>query len=221
LVELRKKLGYTQDKFGALMGVPMKTYQNWERGIGEPQASTLAKLIDLTNVNLTWLLIGKGLMFGNETKNGDNEAIWADDKPDLIPVLCKIQAGPNGRFNDEKPLFYLPRPHGVIEKPLYGFEVIGDSMYPAYKPGDIVFATPTKQPRTGEDHIVQLSWGELVLKRIQVIAADRLRLMSINTAYEPMLVPKEEILALAMVVESRWGKNVKADKIEPDIIKKG
>lgn len=34
--ELRKKTGYTQKQFGALLGIPMRTIQDWELGYRTP-----------------------------------------------------------------------------------------------------------------------------------------------------------------------------------------
>lgn len=52
LKSLRESHGLTQDQIGAILGIPKKTYQNYERGVREPSPEILCDLADHYGVSL-------------------------------------------------------------------------------------------------------------------------------------------------------------------------
>lgn len=68
LKQLRKALNLSQSKFGELLGTTQRAVSHWERDEAEPSFQQLKKLIDLFNVNPTWLLTGEGEMFLSRTE---------------------------------------------------------------------------------------------------------------------------------------------------------
>jgi len=63
--ELRKQLGFSQEKFSKELGVAQNTFSKWETGRNEPPLEVLSTFCEKYNINLNWLLTGQGEMFFN------------------------------------------------------------------------------------------------------------------------------------------------------------
>ena len=78
LKEFRKQKGMTQEEVAEHIGIPKKTYQNYEREVREPNTDVLSALADLYDVSLDELtgrfdvsgsvqaVIGRTVMFEDE-----------------------------------------------------------------------------------------------------------------------------------------------------------
>lgn len=86
LQNLRKKLLLKQDEFALKLDIAPRAYANYERGERKPPYEMLIKLTDDFNVNLNWLIAGKGEMFIQPEKNFAAE--YEDVKED---ILKKVQ----------------------------------------------------------------------------------------------------------------------------------
>lgn len=64
LVELKTRRNLMQKDIAAALGIPLRTYQRYEYGEREPQASTLIRMADYFHVSLDYL-VGR-----DETENG-------------------------------------------------------------------------------------------------------------------------------------------------------
>lgn len=60
---IREKIGITQAEFGVKLGIQFQHVSKYERGETVPTWENLIKLIELFDVNINWLLVGKGTMF--------------------------------------------------------------------------------------------------------------------------------------------------------------
>lgn len=56
LKELRRKNGLTQEQVAVILGIPKKTYQNYERGVREADSEVLCTLADHYGVSLDELV---------------------------------------------------------------------------------------------------------------------------------------------------------------------
>lgn len=63
---LRKSLKLRQEAFSAKICVPLRTLQDYERGISEPRATTIEKIAESCNIDIGWLITGKGEMRGGQ-----------------------------------------------------------------------------------------------------------------------------------------------------------
>lgn len=76
LKEFRKLNGMTQDEVAEAIGVPKKTYQNYEREVRDPDSDVLCALADLYGVSLDELV--RGVVDPNH--NGSDAKELADDQ---------------------------------------------------------------------------------------------------------------------------------------------
>lgn len=64
LKQIRLTLGYNQQQIASLLGVELNTYKGYEYKTKNFPNDFLVLLINILNVNVNWLLTGKGSMFG-------------------------------------------------------------------------------------------------------------------------------------------------------------
>lgn len=73
-----------------------------------------------------------------------------------VPVLGTAAASVAGGFALDGVVEWVRRPPGLIGAPnAYALWVAGDSMSPRHRPGDLVFVSPDRPPRLGDDVVVQ------------------------------------------------------------------
>jgi transcriptional regulator with XRE-family HTH domain len=63
LREVRTKMGISQGEMAKSLKMLQSQYSNYERGISKPSFEVLEKLVKLHNININYLLTGKGAMF--------------------------------------------------------------------------------------------------------------------------------------------------------------
>jgi len=139
-------------------------------------------------------------------------AEWGADRVEVtgrrlrpIPVINKVAAGYPQEFTD------LGYPVGVADEYVsvpadevpdpgaFAVRVVGDSMEPRYREGDIVIFSPASQVDSGDDCFVRFAMtgtpsdGETTFKRVFFDAQDRVRLQPINERYAPTFVQPSQI----------------------------
>ncbi|GAB4154469.1 MAG: hypothetical protein Kow00107_04570 [Planctomycetota bacterium] len=80
-------------------------------------------------------------------------------------------------------------------------EIEGDSMYPYYRPGDIVYCTSELEANSGEIAVVRMT-DESVVCKVIFRKDNGLLLRSINPEWEDRLVPYDEVVSIWPVVAS-------------------
>jgi transcriptional regulator with XRE-family HTH domain len=117
LIEARKKLGFTsREDFANSLNMPFATLRAYEQGkIDNIPHTFLQKLNEQYNIQIDWLLTGKGEMFINETKpeqstpaNTLNSHI-ADREMEIIKAFRELSA-------DEQELFYYKIKAKAVEE---------------------------------------------------------------------------------------------------------
>jgi hypothetical protein len=150
-----------------------RSHENGERGLRLPIAERYAKAF---NTSAAWLLTGEG------------ESEVRPEPKNVVPLVGRIGAGavidsdfeqpPPGGF--EKIEIPYPVPEGAV-----AFEIVGDSMWPRYDPGDVVICWKVAQTRTeadGWEAAVRLTDGRRYLKMIRRVSKDRFDLVSHNAS---------------------------------------
>ncbi len=125
--------------------------------------------------------------------------------PVEIPLINKVTAGYPGSFTDlgypARVADEYVRAPDVHDPDAFAARVVGDSMEPAYREGDIVVFSPSKIVESGMDCFVRLEPDqETTFKRVYfeegADGAEMIRIQPINNAYGPMVVEREAVAGL-------------------------
>ena len=117
-----------------------------------------------------------------------------------VPVINKVAAGYPTNFTD------LEYPRGVADdyvgcpevrdENAFAARVIGDSMAPKYREGDIVIFSPATSPRNGDDCFIRFEDGHTTFKRVFFETDEGgvgvLRLQPRNEKYRAQVVPSQQ-----------------------------
>ena len=146
--------------------------------------------------NINWLITGKG-------------ALWTKDElplntGDYIPLYDVVAtAGDSVAFweKEENIIDYIPRKFGMRDCHL-AIHVHGESMYPAFMPGDVIILKEIFDYQLinyGEVYVF-ITEEQRLLKYIQRGKdSDHLLLQSENSRYQPIEVHKSKIIKLFQV----------------------
>lgn len=118
-----------------------------------------------------------------------------------IPVINKVVAGYPAYFTD------MDYPPGIAEDYIrcpdvhdpqaFAARVVGNSMEPIYREGDIVVFTPNRPAEPGDDCFVRFAEdGGTTFKRFYQDAEGSLRLQPLNSRYPAEVYPRERITGL-------------------------
>jgi repressor LexA len=111
----------------------------------------------------------------------------------LIPIINKVAAGYPADFND------LDYPVGIADEYIrcpdvhdpnaFAVRVVGDSMEPKFKEGDIIIFSPKAEVHSGDDCFVRFaSPHETTFKRVFFEKDEVVRLQPRNDKYAPMMI---------------------------------
>jgi len=157
---------------------------------------------------------GGGLVREQERSAGGTPARCRDDGgggvervglPVEIPLINKVTAGYPGSFTDmgypARVADEYIRAPDVHDPDAFAARVVGDSMEPQYREGDIVVFSPGKVVESGMDCFVRLEPdSETTFKRVYFErgedGAEMIRIQPMNSAYGPMIVERERVAGL-------------------------
>lgn len=106
----------------------------------------------------------------------------------MVPLIGMAQAGAQGFFDDAG----FPAGVGwdeiafpeVEDDHAYALEIAGDSMAPVYRDGDRIVISPAANVRRGDRVVVKTTKGEVMVKQVGRLTAQRVELRSFNPNYE-------------------------------------
>ena len=209
---IRKELGLTQEALAQKLGIGKSALSMIETGRASLSERNKNIIVQELNVNPEWLEIGQGQMFFEQRP----EAVFTNRTDRRLPTqsvplyIIEGTAGLVPLFLDResvRPVDYihipnLPRCDGAIY-------VVGDSMYPLLKSGDIVLYKQVSG-------IENIFWGDMYLLSIDIDGEEYVtvkyiqksenegcvKLVSQNPHHADKEVPVERIRALAFVKAS-------------------
>lgn len=203
-----EKLGISKREFYAEVGISRGTLES-QSGITE---DVMAKFIaTYPQVNIQWLITGLGDMIIPEQEatpceipNSPPEKSTKDRDSGipLIPIEAAagyFQGEQNIHLSDCK-IFEVP----IFTGADYLIPIKGDSMLPNYNSGDIV-ACQKVSPQSayfqwGKVYVVDTEQGVLIKRLFEGTTKDTIRLVSDNTKYPPIEVPRVEVYHMAIVL---------------------
>lgn len=127
----------------------------------------------------------------------------ADDG--AVPVIGFAQAGAEGYFDDAGfPVgegwdrVAVP---GPLREGVYALEISGESMLPAYRPGDRIVVDPAPgELRRGDRVVVRTQAGEVMAKEIARLTPTRLELRSLNPAHPDRTLARREVAWIGRIL---------------------
>ena len=119
----------------------------------------------------------------------------------LVPVINKVSAGYPSDFND------LDYPVGIADDYIrcpdlhdpnaFAVRVVGDSMEPKFREGDIVIFSPAAEVHNGDDCFIRFAVPhETTFKRVFFESNNKIRLQPRNEKYSPTIVDGKRINGL-------------------------
>jgi phage repressor protein C with HTH and peptisase S24 domain len=119
----------------------------------------------------------------------------------LVPVINKVSAGYPTDFDD------MDYPVGIADDYIrcpdlhdpnaFAVRVVGDSMEPRFREGDIVIFSPAAEVHNGDDCFVRFAMPhETTFKRVFFEAENKIRLQPRNEKYSPTIVDGNRINGL-------------------------
>jgi phage repressor protein C with HTH and peptisase S24 domain len=149
----------------------------------------------------------------NEGGSVDLDAVAAELDPDAsgnvraltagasVPIINKVTAGYPRQFTD---LDYPPsvadeyiRCPDLHDAQAFAARVVGDSMEPSYREGDIVIFSPNTPAQPGDDCFIRFAEDAgTTFKRVYRDEERSIRLQPLNSRYAPEVYPREQVTGL-------------------------
>jgi len=165
-------------------------------------------------INEKWLRIIKELLASKDKSEVERlERLVEKDELDmkeergrlsagrLVPIINKVQAGYPADFDDlEYPVGiaddYIRCP-GLHDPNAFAVCVVGDSMEPNFREGNIVIFSPQAEVRSGDDCFIRFTTPhETTFKRVFFEPDNMIRLQPRNDKYAPTMVEGKRINGL-------------------------
>ncbi|HEV2678168.1 MAG TPA: helix-turn-helix domain-containing protein [Aliidongia sp.] len=125
----------------------------------------------------------------------------ARDPRDLIPVRSAARGGEEQEmFLEDGPIDYIARPHSLLHvRDAYSIYMIGESMIPRFRPGQLLHVNPYKPPQVGAGVVVTKTNNVVLIKEFVRRTETTLLLKQYNPAAE-LKYPLGEVRDLHTVV---------------------
>jgi phage repressor protein C with HTH and peptisase S24 domain len=155
LRERRKAIGMDVTELAKAIGVSQPAVSQWEIGITAPNRKKVAKLAQILRVPVSWLLTDDEAQPQSAPSSGPPPVAAL---PIDVPVLGVAVGGSDGDFRlNGQVVDYVRRPPGIASlRNVYGLWLVGDSMSPWNKDGDLIYVSPARPPVIGDHVVVQL-----------------------------------------------------------------
>jgi transcriptional regulator with XRE-family HTH domain len=189
----RRFLGMSQKEFGQKIGLSYQHISRYEQGKITPSGEVLAKICESYNINLNWLLIGKGSI--------EKESL--PDKHAHVDMFTLVSIG-NPTKSLEHPEYSDFLPREFFKPSIKPINVSGHSMEPTIFNGAYVGVdTDEKQIISGEIYALRLQHEGIVIKRL-FMEVDRVTLRSDNPSYPLSSIPIEKLPEDFIVGRVKW-----------------
>lgn len=119
-----------------------------------------------------------------------------------VPLINKVAAGYPTEFTDleypakiaDEYVPYPADPEGLDDADAFAATVVGESMMPEYREGDVIVFSPAREPSDGDDCFVRLLPDHhTTFKRVFFEEGGRVRLQPLNPAFAAAVVEREQV----------------------------
>jgi phage repressor protein C with HTH and peptisase S24 domain len=192
--KIRKTLELSQIDMAKDLGVTERTLRDYEKERFGINYEFINKLIKKYNINCNWLFKDEWPIFLEEEKETGIKKIPSEKKENLvyIPKFDVKAAAGGGVYVEAETLEYLVafdqstlrKIIGYISKSIYAITASGDSMLPFINDGDLLLVDHSKNMPQDGVYVLRVD-DTLIVKRIQCLPNNRLKVMSDNPIYQP------------------------------------
>jgi phage repressor protein C with HTH and peptisase S24 domain len=131
-----------------------------------------------------------------------------------LPVYASAEGGPTGMTVTYDPIEYVKRPEPLMNvRGAFGFYVVGDSMWPRYRSGDLLLVHPTRPPQR-HDHVLVMLHDGIDESAIQALvkvyvgwAGDNLQLEQYNPPGPVPSIPRAKVKGIHKIVGAYEGRS--------------
>jgi phage repressor protein C with HTH and peptisase S24 domain len=178
-------------------GLPADVRQEYESAEAENQKwRRLAKNVVSKKAKTTQL---KRFLTQSKKKVDKGGSVLAPGR--LVPVINKVSAGYPSDFDD------LDYPVGIADDYVrcpdlhdpnaFAVRVVGDSMEPKFREGDIVIFSPAAEVQNGDDCFIRFDMPhETTFKRVFFESGKQIRLQPRNDKYPPTIIDGKRVNGL-------------------------
>ncbi len=205
---LRKKKGWTQEKFSKKIGIKRSLVGAYEEGRSDPRLNNLLKMCDVFSISLDNILkkdvskLPNDQYLKSEDHNVKVLSITVDKfgNENIELINQKASAGYLNSYSDFEFIESLPKfqlPFLNFSGTHRAFEIKGDSMLPLTS-GSIVIAKFIENLsfiKNNKTYVLLTKDDGIVYKRVESLE-NSLKLISDNKEYKPYNVPKSDILEI-------------------------
>ncbi len=184
LKALRKEKGYSQKSLSVQLGVSQQAVGKWETGRSSPDPETLAKLAEILDTSVDFLL-GVRKAPAPAAQN-----LFSGYEESPIPVVGTVRAGYGAlAFEEDYGVEYAR----VKDPESYFYLVVkGDSMEPRIQDGDLALVHRQPTLENGDLGVMVFGEGEGTLKKY-IQRGNSVILQPFNPAYEPKVLRGDEL----------------------------
>jgi phage repressor protein C with HTH and peptisase S24 domain len=148
--EIRRRAKLNQAGFADVLGVTQSTVSRWENNLQQPEVDAVAKIKSIFGDDLLPYLpeakepeVSRNRMDAGRGSPEYKEPPSFFDARDRIPVYASVEGGPGEMVVSTDPIDWAVRPWYLREvKDGYAVVVVGESMAPAFEPGDLAIVNP-------------------------------------------------------------------------------
>ena len=156
------------------LGVSTQAIYNWEKNKNLPATDNLLKVADTLRLNREALLQGEMVpleapLTERQPPRRKQDVVLAPDAPTFdqlsgprdVQELGIAVGGESGDFTlNGEVVGYVTRPASLRGRNVFAVRVHGDSMFPRYEVGDILYAERLREPAPGDDGIFEMKPGD-------------------------------------------------------------
>jgi len=154
--EQRKAIGLDITELANALGVSQPAVSQWEIGVTAPNRRKIAKLAQILRVPVAWIISDDEMVLQNVGNQAQSPSVAS--LPVDVPVFGVAVGGSGGDFRlNGQVVDYVRRPPGISNlRNVYALWILGDSMSPWNKDGDLIYVSPARPPVVGDHVVVQL-----------------------------------------------------------------
>ena len=192
IISRMSELKVTQADIRRATGAGKATISSWIKGDTKPSGMYATKLASFLHCHTDWLISGSEAT--NNSYEADKLLPITEIAEAMIPVITWDTAN---NYNDSiimnSIISWIPR-HQHLSKQAFGLVIHGRSMYPEFKPNDIIYIEPeitSKDLRDGDFILIQDDDGKSPILKQLIIGNNQddryLKLINPDWATEAMV----------------------------------